>query len=317
MHSRSITALMLTSLFLITACGTTPNATLENARAEVQQADSNPLVVQNAPGELQQAKEMLQTADNAWKDNKDKDKVEQLAFMARQHALIATEKARQKEAEKQIEQSTAERDRVRLEARTTEADRAKIQAAQSQQQAKDAQAQAKDAQAQAKDAQAQVKDAQVQVAAAQASSADAEARAAKLEAELKALHAKSTDRGMVVTLGDVLFDSGKARLKPGSRRNIQQLADALKNSGGRKIVIEGHTDSKGSDDLNQQLSEDRAESVKDALIEQGVAQGQIKTAGYGERYPVANNKTAAGRQLNRRVEIIIAKDDKDVQPRGE
>lgn len=309
MHPRLLTPLLLSTL-IIAACGTTPNPALDSARAEVRQAEGNPLVTENAALELEQARKALQVAENAQKDDKDEEEVSHLAYLAKQNAQIATERANQKMAEKQIEMSTAERDRARLESRTTEADRAKMQAAQAQQQAKDAQAQAKDAQA-------QVKDAQVQVAEAQASSADAQARAAQLEAELKALHAKSTDRGMVVTLGDVLFDSGKARLKPGSRRNIQQLADALKNAGGRKVVIEGHTDSKGSDDLNQQLSEDRAEAVRNALIELGVDQGQIKTTGYGERYPVANNKTAAGRQLNRRVEIIIAKDDKDVQPRSE
>lgn len=309
MHPRLFAPLLLSTL-VIAACGTTPNSTLDSARVEVRQAESNPLVVENAALELEQARKTLQAAESAHKDDKDEDEVTHLAYLAKQSAQIATERANQKLAEKQIEMSAAERDRARLESRTTEADRAKMQAAQAQQQAKDAQAQAKDAQA-------QVKDAQVQVAEAQASSADAQARAARLEAELKALHAKSTDRGMVVTLGDVLFDSGKARLKPGSRRNIQQLADALKNAGGRKVVIEGHTDSKGSDDLNQQLSEDRAEEVRNALIELGVDQGQIKTTGYGERYPVANNKTAAGRQLNRRVEIIIAKDDKDVQPRSE
>lgn len=316
MHPRLLTPLLLSTL-IFAACGTTPNTNLESARMEVQQAESNPLVTTNASQELEAAKQSLQVAENAWKDDKDESEVNHLAYLARQSAMVATERARQKEAEKQIDASTAERDRVRLEARTTEADRAKMQAAQAQQQAKDATAQAQNANAQAQDAKAQARDAQALAAQAQASNMDAQARNAQLEAELKALNAKSTDRGMVVTLGDVLFDSGKARLKPGSRRNIQQLAAALKNTGGRKIVIEGHTDSKGGDDLNQQLSEDRADSVKDALLELGVDQAQIKTEGYGEKYPVANNKSASGRQLNRRVEIIIAKDDKDVTPRSQ
>lgn len=315
MHPRSLTPLLLSTL-IFAACGTTPNAALESARLQVKEANSNPLIVQHAPLELKEADQALQSADSAWKDDKDEEVVEHLAFLAKQKTLIASERARQKAAEKSIADASTERDRIRLQARTTEADRAKMSAAQSEEQAKLAQAQTKDAQAQAQNAQAQAQDARAQTADAQAATMDAEARSARLEAELKALQAKPTDRGMVVTLGDVLFDTGKAHLKSGSRRNLEQLASALKNAGGRKVVIDGHTDSKGSDDLNQQLSEDRAEAVKNALIELGVDAGQIKTVGYGERYPVASNNTASGRQMNRRVEIIISRDDKDVQPRN-
>lgn len=286
---------LIASTLLFSACSTTPPDSLQMARTEFSQINSNPAVATHAPEDLQQASEALRRAENAWEDDEDDEVVNHLAYLSTSHARIAQERARTREAEQQIENATAERDRVRLEARTVEADRAKMQAAQAQQQARDARTVA---------------------ALAQANSRDVQARNAELEAQLKALRGKSTDRGTVITLGDVLFDTGKSRLKPGSRRNMEQLATALKNTGGRKVLIEGHTDSKGSDELNQQLSEARANAVREALIGLGVDQAQISTAGYGERYPIASNNTAAGRQLNRRVEIVIGRDEQTIEPRS-
>ncbi|HKE96113.1 MAG TPA: OmpA family protein, partial [Povalibacter sp.] len=122
------------------------------------------------------------------------------------------------------------------------------------------------------------------------------------------LKAKKTDRGVVLTLGDVLFDTGKATLKPGAYATIDRLAEALKEDSGRKVMIEGHTDSVGSDDYNQVLSENRARSVQAALMERGVPGDQISAVGKGEGFPVASNDNAAGRQQNRRVELIFTED---------
>jgi OmpA-OmpF porin, OOP family len=130
-------------------------------------------------------------------------------------------------------------------------------------------------------------------------------RAKSLESELADMKAKKTDRGLVVTLGDVLFDTGQATLKPGAYSTIDRLAQALKQSSDRKVMIEGYTDSVGSEDYNQGLSERRAQSVQAALFERGVASNQISTVGKGEGSPVASNDTAAGRQANRRVEMIF------------
>jgi outer membrane protein OmpA-like peptidoglycan-associated protein len=131
-------------------------------------------------------------------------------------------------------------------------------------------------------------------------------RASTLEQELKDLKATKTDRGMVLTLGDVLFDTGQASLKPGAYATIDRLATALKQDSSRKVVIEGHTDSVGSDEYNQMLSQNRAQSVQAALMERGVAGDQISAMGKGEGVPVASNDNAAGRQQNRRVELIFA-----------
>lgn len=134
----------------------------------------------------------------------------------------------------------------------------------------------------------------------------AEDRAKSLEAELKDLQAKKTDRGMVLALGDVLFETNKSTLKPGAYETIDRIAEVLKESPDRKVRIEGHTDSTGPDEYNMQLSEQRAMAVQAALMQRGVSGSQISSAGRGEAFPVASNDTAAGRQQNRRVEMIFA-----------
>jgi outer membrane protein OmpA-like peptidoglycan-associated protein len=133
-------------------------------------------------------------------------------------------------------------------------------------------------------------------------------RANALERELADLKGKKTDRGVVVTLGDVLFDTAKATLKPGAYATIDRLATVLKEDPARKVLIEGNTDSVGSDEYNQALSERRAASVQAALFERGVEASQISTVGKGETAPVASNDSAVGRQQNRRVELVFQDD---------
>ena len=130
---------------------------------------------------------------------------------------------------------------------------------------------------------------------------------AKLK-ELEELNAKETRRGLVLTLGDVLFASGKANLLPGSQRTIDKLAAFLEENPERKVLIEGHTDNIGSTTYNLDLSLRRAQAVKEALVAKGVDPERIVAQGYGEMYPVASNADAAGRQRNRRVEIVILKE---------
>lgn len=153
-------------------------------------------------------------------------------------------------------------------------------------------------------AQAQASAQQAEQAKAVAQSATA--RANELEQELKELSAKQTNRGLVVVLQDVLFDIGKAELKSGAQARIDRLAGVLQNHPERHLLIEGFTDSTGSDELNQSLSEQRAQAVKDALTAKGVDGSRIETRGFGKERPVASNKTAAGRQQNRRVEVVFS-----------
>jgi OmpA-OmpF porin, OOP family len=139
----------------------------------------------------------------------------------------------------------------------------------------------------------------------------AQLRADSLEAQLADLKVKKTERGLVLTLGDVLFDTGQSTLKSGSYGTIDRLAAALREKSGRKVLIEGHTDNVGSEDSNQELSQRRARSVQSALTQRGVAGDQVTAVGKGESFPVASNDDATGRQANRRVELIFTED----QPR--
>ena len=133
----------------------------------------------------------------------------------------------------------------------------------------------------------------------------AQAKSQELDVALADLKASKTDRGVVITLGDVLFATGSADLKSGSRQTLQKLTAFLQAHPKRAVQIDGYTDNVGSDDYNQQLSERRADSVRDALTGMGIAQGRILTKGLGKSSPVADNDTAGGRQQNRRVEVVV------------
>lgn len=128
----------------------------------------------------------------------------------------------------------------------------------------------------------------------------------ELQRQIAELNAKATDRGLVVTLGDVLFETGKAELKGGAAVNLAKLSAFLTQHPDRTITIEGHTDSVGSEDYNQGLSQRRANSVQQFLVSQGVASTRLTAVGKGESFPVASNDDNAGRQMNRRVEVVIA-----------
>jgi outer membrane protein OmpA-like peptidoglycan-associated protein len=142
-------------------------------------------------------------------------------------------------------------------------------------------------------------------AASRRSDETAEEELGRLEEELAELQARESERGLIVTLGDVLFDVGEATLRPGAARDLNRLAAALVQHPSRSVSVEGYTDSTGSDDFNQRLSQRRAETVRSALIAGGVQPERINAVGLGESLPVTSNATAAGRQQNRRVEVVI------------
>lgn len=149
---------------------------------------------------------------------------------------------------------------------------------------------------------------------------ESEAEKARREAEMlrqrmEELQAERTDRGMVLTLGDVLFDLGKAELKTSGQQTVARLAQFMKEYEDRRVRVEGYTDSTGEASYNQALSERRALAVQDALITQGVERRRVEIRGFGEQYPVASNDTAAGRQQNRRVEIVISDKDGNIDSR--
>ena len=155
----------------------------------------------------------------------------------------------------------------------------------------------------------QARDREVQQNAREADAS--QLRVDSLEAQLADLKVKKTERGLVLTLGDVLFDTNQSTLKASAYGTLDRLAMALRENSGRKVTIEGHTDNVGSDATNQGLSERRAQSVQMALTQRGVARDQTSAIGKGENFPVASNEDANGRQSNRRVELIFTED----QPR--
>ena len=134
----------------------------------------------------------------------------------------------------------------------------------------------------------------------------AQQKASELQQRLSDMQARETERGVVLTLGDVLFDFNEASLKPGGERAARRLADFLREYPERRIRVEGHTDSVGSQQYNLELSRRRAEAVKQAIVGHGISPSRIVTQGYGEAYPVASNDNEAGRQRNRRVEVVIS-----------
>jgi outer membrane protein OmpA-like peptidoglycan-associated protein len=134
-------------------------------------------------------------------------------------------------------------------------------------------------------------------------------KAARLQAEVDELKAKPTDRGLVLTLGDVLFDTGKAQLNSGAARKLDQLAQFLTEHPDRRVQIDGFTDSVGSDSYNLDLSQRRADAIRSALLSRGIASTRVSDQGYGKAFPVASNDDSGGRQLNRRVEIVIGDDN--------
>ena len=144
----------------------------------------------------------------------------------------------------------------------------------------------------------------------------AQAESQRLAALLENMQASQTSRGIVLTLDDVLFDTGKAQLKSGAERSIEQIASFLKENPDRRVQVEGFTDSQGADNYNLELSQSRADSVAMAIIHRGVDAQRVRALGCGEGYPVASNDSAGTRQLNRRVEIIVSNDNSEIPRRA-
>jgi outer membrane protein OmpA-like peptidoglycan-associated protein len=278
----------------LAACASIPerNSALDLAHSRFTSLQNDAQNSKSAPEEMQRAAESLRVADQAWTRKESASTVDHLAYLASQRVTIAQETASSRTSQAITAGAAAERDKMRLALRTREADTANQQLVVSQR--SDAQKTAELAQAEAS-------------AASEKARMDlSKARVLDLESQLKELNAKQTERGMVVTLGDVLFDSGQSRLLPGGTRNMVKLADFFKRNPERSASIEGYTDSIGSDSANYLLSERRAGAVMSALVNLGVAADRLSTRAHGAEMPVADNGTSVGRQMNRRVEIVFA-----------
>lgn len=303
MNAKFFKATILASAVMLAACSSMPTTTssLDQARGDFVAANNNPQVSAYAPLEFKQASDALEAANSAAARRESLDQIDRLAYIAKQKIATAQQVASQKAAEADIANSGQQRDRLRLEARTAEADRAMRDAERAKMDAQSAQAQAQDAQRKAMDAEAQTREAQ--------------ARAAQLEAQMADLQAKKTERGMIITIGDVLFATNQATLTPNGVNTVRKLADVLNQNPNRTVLVEGFTDSTGTAAHNQDLSDRRAGAVAGALTGMGIARERVALRGYGEAYPIAGNVSAGDRQLNRRVEIVLSNEGVAIAPR--
>ncbi len=288
--SKSRLAVASAVAVIMAACASQPQqiSEVEEARLAVQNVESSPDAGKYAAAEVTAAHEALRDAEQLVDKRKSRMEINQAAYLAKRHADIAAEQIAKGQAEEKTAAAEHERQQVLLQAREQEAAAARARAEAARQEA--------DAQRQAAESARQQ---------AQMTAENAQRQAEELARELRDLQAKQTDRGLVLTLGDVLFDTGKATLKPGAASTIDRLASFLEKSPDRSVAIEGHTDSVGTESFNQQLSEERANAVKEALMAKGIPAERVTTVGKGEDEPVASNSDAAGRQQNRRVEIIV------------
>ncbi len=269
MNTKLITAISLALAMAACASVPEPNPALESARAAVRAAEADPNVATYAALDLHTARSELDTAEAAAAAH-DERGIEQPAYLAAQTAHLAQLKASTKANDARVAAGKADRDRIQLNARTKEVDSAVL----------------------ARDQATQKAD-------------QATEKTAALQAEVDALKAKPTDRGLVLTLGDVLFDTGKATLNPGAARNLDQLVLFLTDHPERQVEIDGYTDTVGTESFNLDLSQRRADAVKFVLVDRGIDSSRIVSRGFGEEFGVASNADAGGRQLNRRVEIVI------------
>lgn len=265
---------------------------LEQARGDVRTLERDNLANEVAAQELAAARNAIAQADEAYEDKQKLEVIEHKAYVAQRYADISKQRLAEGHAKQTLAEGESERSRVLLAARTREAEVA-------EQRSREAEARNVDAEQRSSALEAQAE-------AAQREAASAAERNRALEAQLTDLQAKQTERGLVLTLGDVLFDTAQASLKPGAGTTLDRLAAFMREYPDRQVRIEGHTDARGSDEFNRNLSERRADAVRDALVGRDIDSKRIRSVGLGETYPVASNETADGMQQNRRVEIVLS-----------
>lgn len=286
---RSLRSLTIAAaVSVLAACASTPQSPdgAAEVRSKLTRLQSDPNLADRAPLALQEAETAVRIAEEPV--GKDVSLGAHRVYFADRKVEIAIAQASTRYAEDQRVTLTEERERARLAARTREADRARA-----------------DADAARAGAASAARMASADASRAAYAAGAAAREAADLQRQIDELQAKETDRGLVLTLGDVLFTSGQADLKAGVASNLGRLATFLHQNPGRNVQIEGHTDNVGSDDYNQALSQRRADSVRSFLIQQGIGPERIRASGKSEHQPVADNESSGGRQQNRRVEVII------------
>jgi outer membrane protein OmpA-like peptidoglycan-associated protein len=271
---------------MLGACATTPPGPppeVVRLQNELDRLHNDPRIAPNAPNELRDADTLVSSLAMNGRRLEVHDYQHRIYIADR---LVETAEAEglARYAEVRAHDLGTERDRLLVDSRTRQLQNAQVAVA---------------------DAQANAMQARDDANAARADAAASRSETEVLRADLSSLQAQQTQRGFVVTLGDVLFEVDRAELKPGAARTLDQLATALNDDRRSTISIEGHTDSTGNPQHNVDLSLHRAEAVKSYLMQRGVDPARVTTQGLGQDYPVASNSTEAGRQQNRRVEVVV------------
>ncbi|MBZ2168116.1 OmpA family protein [Marinobacter sp. F4216] len=268
-------AIVLLSSLLLNACAMAPETSTEalDARQKLTELQRNPAMANNARIELRDAETAVQLAEQPL-DSDEATLADHRIYMADRLVEIARATGTTRQMEADRKRLGERRDAARLAARTLEADKARADAD-------------------------TARSSEMEAAAVSAKAAQ------EMQSQIDELEAEATERGLVLTLGDVLFATGSAELQGGPNRNLEKLVDFLKTYPDRNVLIEGHTDNIGSAQFNQTLSLKRADSVRRYLTDHGVQSRRLTVSGLGIERPVAGNESAMGRQQNRRVEVII------------
>jgi len=297
---------------LIFACGPSQQEMmardhLANAKAAYAQARANPNVEINAQIPLFDAGRAVEAAEHA----REYDEMDHLSYLAEKKTRIAVATAEEQMAENDIKSLSRSTERLVIQGREQE-QRSRMEARESNAAAREWNAtawsrtqEAQIAKMEARESKAAARESNAEAWSQKQKAEKATTRADNLQQEIAAMNGRMTERGIVLTIGDVLFATGTATLSPQADNEINRLAAFMKAYPARNVLIEGYTDSTGTAGTNLDLSLKRANAVSNKLIAKEISRGRITTKGFGEESPVARNDTAAGREQNRRVDVII------------
>lgn len=315
----------IAAVLLVAGCATPPPppGVLDNLRSDLAALEENTELAELAPQALADARSAVRRAAA---EELSEDERDQRVWLARKQLEIARAEGFAERARLDIDRVEQRRTQLLLRASRLEAqqarqaaesalmnaiatqeemERARQQASRSEQQRDAAANREREAREEAEQARrlAEAQSAEIDLARREAELASAQARS--LQRRLEYMEYRQTDRGVVVTLGDVLFEVGESDLLPSAAQSLDDVIELLESEPDKEIRIEGHTDSTGPSALNLRLSRERAEAVRDALIERGIDPDRLNAVGMGEEFPIATNESAEGRASNRRVDVIV------------
>ncbi len=327
MSTRRLIHVTTAALILTAGCATVPreDPALDNIRADLADLRANELLVQLVPQAITEAERAVRNAGEVVSESERAHRI----LLAEKRIEIARSQGFMAQARQELETLEQERTRLLLRASRLEVEQARLEAEQArlasaatqeeiERTRRDADT-AREAGQEATRREQQAREeaeAARRLAEAQATEIELARREAELAAEaaeslrrrLEFLELRETDRGVVITLGDVLFEVGQSELQPGARENLADVVELLQGEPDKRVRIEGHTDSTGPASVNLRLSQQRADAVRTTLVSMGIAADRIQAVGMGEDFPIASNESDDGRARNRRVDVILLND---------